>query len=188
MFNHAWLLPDNHDINPLGLTASIALKIQQKSPGVSRNSCTSRVPFFQRVPTSDRGICSGSVPDKSCVCPCSSFVTLHAGTHGVQEVLLTKDGEPCLFSNPFKVSHIMLKQDLLLLFIPLTIFRLHLLHCSSKETQLFWTHFSWWPWVTDPDSGSCVHLSTLFPKRNAIFHAAFLLKESVRVNVMMWSI
>ncbi len=64
------------------------------------------------------------------------------------------------------------------------------LHCpfndilhSSKETQLFWTHFSRWPWVTDPDPGSChrlyglgyqehwqnkihykVHLSTLFPK------------------------
>ena len=24
-----------------------------------------------------------------------------------------------------------------------------------KETQLFWTHFSRWPWVTDPDPGSC---------------------------------
>ncbi len=30
-----------------------------------------------------------------------------------------------------------------------------LIHSSSKETQLFWTHFSRWPWVTDPDSGSC---------------------------------
>ena len=26
---------------------------------------------------------------------------------------------------------------------------------SSKETQLFWTHFSLWPWVTDPEPGSC---------------------------------
>ncbi len=29
------------------------------------------------------------------------------------------------------------------------------IHSSSKETQLFWTHFSQWPWVTDPDPGSC---------------------------------
>ena len=28
-------------------------------------------------------------------------------------------------------------------------------HSSSKETQLFWTHFARWPWVTDPDPGSC---------------------------------
>ncbi len=27
---------------------------------------------------------------------------------------------------------------------------------SSKETQLFWTHFSRWPWVTDSDPGSCI--------------------------------
>ena len=90
------------------------------------------------------------------------------------------------------------------------------IHPSSKETQLFWTHFSRWPWVTDPDPGSCtfcqllsiarepwtiwnwffthcyqehwqneihykVHLSTLFPKRNATSHAAFLLKKSVHI-------
>ncbi len=29
------------------------------------------------------------------------------------------------------------------------------IHSSSKETQLFWTPFSRWPWVTDPDPGSC---------------------------------
>ncbi len=32
---------------------------------------------------------------------------------------------------------------------------LSVVHSSSKETQLFWTHFSCWPWVTGPDSGSC---------------------------------
>ena len=63
------------------------------------------------------------------------------------------------------------------------------LQSSSKETQPFWTHFSRWPWVTDHDPGSCtfcqhykVHLSTFFPKRNATFHAAFLLKLSVHVH------
>ena len=30
-----------------------------------------------------------------------------------------------------------------------------MIHSSSKETQLFWTHFSRWPWVTDPDPRSC---------------------------------
>ncbi len=29
------------------------------------------------------------------------------------------------------------------------------IHSSSKETQLFWTHFSRWPWVTDAEPGSC---------------------------------
>ncbi len=29
------------------------------------------------------------------------------------------------------------------------------LHSSSKEMQLFWTHFFRWHWVTDPDPGSC---------------------------------
>ena len=81
------------------------------------------------------------------------------------------------------------------------------LQSSSKEMQLFWTHFSQWPWVTGPDPGSCtfcqmvlrvfahcyqehwqnkinykVHLSTLFPKRNATFHAVFLLKKSVTMT------
>ncbi len=32
---------------------------------------------------------------------------------------------------------------------------LHALHSSSKETQLLWTYFPRWPWVTDPDPGSC---------------------------------
>ena len=43
------------------------------------------------------------------------------------------------------------------------------LHSSSKETKLFWTHFSRWPWVTDPNPGSCTLQSssiyTLFKRK-----------------------
>ncbi len=30
-----------------------------------------------------------------------------------------------------------------------------IIQSSSNETQLFWTHFPRWPWVTDPEPGSC---------------------------------
>ncbi len=68
----------------------------------------------------------------------------------------------------------------------------HNIHSPSKETQLFWADFYRWPLVTDPDLGSCerhykVHLSTLFPKRNATFHVAFLLKKSVVSPAMFWT-
>ncbi len=70
------------------------------------------------------------------------------------------------------------------------------LQASSKETQLFWTHFSRWPWATDPDPGSCTFCQMVLralAKWNtlqlhwslsiyATFHAAFLLKKSTGVN------
>ncbi len=74
----------------------------------------------------------------------------------------------------------------------------HHVHSPSKETQLFLTHFSRWPWVTDPNPGSCTFCQTileqvfctLLPRALAkwntlqssyiyTLHAAFLLKKSV---------
>ncbi len=40
----------------------------------------------------------------------------------------------------------------------------------SKETQLFSTHFSRWPWVTDPDPGSCTFCQMIL--RSYQFHKA----------------
>ncbi len=54
------------------------------------------------------------------------------------------------------------------------------LKSSSKEMHLFWTHFSRWPWVTDPDPGSCTFCQMVLRvtcKKNR--YAAFLLKKSV---------
>ena len=59
------------------------------------------------------------------------------------------------------------------------------IHSSSKETQLFWTPFSRWPWVTDPDFGSCTFYQMVLLGVQLQLHFEYSLRN--KVYTFFWS-